>query len=331
MKTAKLLAKVLVSLGLLAFLAWRTYWDEVAAALARFQPAFWLAALGLYLGLQLLSGFRWRILAEPLGFHRPISAYLRWYFIGMFFNLFLPTSVGGDVVRAWYLDGRSGRRLPALVSVVVDRLSGLAVLLALAVAAALVYPHELPGWVRGCVWGSIGLAALGVAGVLLLLPRSPLGEGEEPSGLRKLQLALQGLQASLRSRPGAMAAATLFSLLVQAGNVLLVWLVGRSIGAPVPGLYWWIVVPMVSLLTMLPITYAGMGVREAAMVRFLAPLGVASSTALTLAFLWFAIFTTAGLAGGVVYLLNGFFKVPDHASVRGDSGQGRAGQPRAAA
>src|SRR5262249_16706501 len=93
---------------------------------------FWMGAVALYVGAQVVSALRWRWLAEPLGFRRPLAEFTAFYFIGMYFNLFLPTSVGGDVVRAWYLDGGSGRKLPAFLSVFVDRFSGLLVLLVLA-------------------------------------------------------------------------------------------------------------------------------------------------------------------------------------------------------
>src|SRR5204863_360725 len=78
-------------------------WGHVGAAFGNLQLRWWLLAAGLYYLTQVASSLRWQILARPLGFHRPITQYLSFYFIGMFFNLFLPTSVGGDVVRAWYL------------------------------------------------------------------------------------------------------------------------------------------------------------------------------------------------------------------------------------
>jgi len=121
--------RLLVSGLLLGWLAWRTDWSQVGDAFANLRPDYWLAALGLYLATQLASSLRWQLLARPLGFELPVWRYAGFYFVGMFFNLFLPTSVGGDVLRAWYLDGGSGRRLKAFLSVFVDRLSGLLVLL----------------------------------------------------------------------------------------------------------------------------------------------------------------------------------------------------------
>ena len=91
-------------------MSWRTDWAQVADAFARLRPGPWLAAAAVYTAAQVVSAWRWQLLARPLGFDRPLRNFAGFYFIGMFFNLVLPTSVGGDAVRAWYLDGRPSRR-----------------------------------------------------------------------------------------------------------------------------------------------------------------------------------------------------------------------------
>src|SRR5262245_48683474 len=153
--------KIAVSMLLLAWLAWRTDWHQVRESFSQLRPSLWLAALAVYGLAQLCSSIRWQLLSRPLGFDQPWSHFLGYYFIGMFFNLMLPTSVGGDVVRACYLDDRSGRKLAAFVSVFVDRCSGLLVLLSLACAAVLFCPLALPAWVPWSVWGALAAFAVG--------------------------------------------------------------------------------------------------------------------------------------------------------------------------
>ena len=324
--------RLLVSVALLAVVAWRTDWAHVAEAFAHLQVWLWLAALGLFVLTQVVSGLRWQLLARPLGFQRPLRQFVGITYIGMYFNLLLPTSVGGDVVRAWYLHGGNGRRTPAFVTVLVDRLSGLMVLLTLACGAALFCPIHLEPWVRASVWGAAGCALLGAA-VLPLLARWT-GRFDR---VRRLIEATQ----MYRRRPWLLLGTTALSVVVQVANVVIVWLIGEAIQAPVPGAYYWIVVPMVSLLTLLPISVNGMGIREGGMVLFLNPLGVNEGTALTLAFLWFTVFTAASLCGGAVYLFGRFgqpgrlapmtSEVSDNGFVRGDSHQGRAREHHAAA
>jgi uncharacterized membrane protein YbhN (UPF0104 family) len=325
--------RLAVTLTLLTWVACRTDWTAVAQAFAGLRLELWLAALATLIASQFVSSWRWQILARPFGFERTVPQLAGYYFIGMYFNLLLPTSVGGDVVRAWYLDGGSGRRLPALIAVFLDRLSGLLVLLSLACAGVLLSPLALPAWIPGLVWSATGCTALGLAAAPWLARR-----GQQSSGLlRKVGVALDTLRS-----PRLLAGSTLLSLGVQLGNVLLVWLIGEAMGAPVPGAYYWILVPMATLLTMLPVSINGMGVREGAAVLLLAPLGVAEDTAVTLALLWFAVFLAASLLGGLVYWW-GQFPRPvaraatpgqgeaEHGPVGCSADQGRTRQHQAAA
>src|SRR5215831_5784715 len=133
-------ARLFGSAALLAMLAWRVDLALVARTLAGVRWSCWLAAVLCYAVAQGLSSVRWQALALPLGFRWPLREYISLYFIGTFFNLLLPTSVGGDVARAWYLDAGTGKRWPAFLSVLADRLVGLFVLLVLAFVTALVVP-----------------------------------------------------------------------------------------------------------------------------------------------------------------------------------------------
>lgn len=317
--------KWIISSFLLAGLCWFTDWDQVRANLGNLRLELWLAALGLYLATQFVSGQRWRLLARPLGFTQSAGQFTAFVYIGLFTNLFLPTSVGGDVVKALYLDGGTRRRMASLVSVFIDRLTGLLVLLALACVAVLWCPLTLPARIHGTVWGSAGCVVLGV-GLLPLVVR--LSDRFE-----RLRRLVDGAQLYLRRRR-LLLAATALALVVQAANVAVVWLIGQAIGVPVPWSYYWIMVPMVSLLVMVPISVNGMGVREWITALFLAPLGVDHGTAVSLAWLWFAVFTCTGLVGGLVYLCGSFpqpGRQTDDGSVGSDPDQGRAGQHRSAA
>jgi uncharacterized membrane protein YbhN (UPF0104 family) len=314
-----------VSAVLLALLAWRSDWGQIGHVFAHLRIEYWLAAAGLYLFTQAASALRWQLFARPLEFRRPFGDYLRFYFIGMFFNLFLPTSVGGDVVRAFYLDGKSGHRLTAFLSVMADRLSGLGVLVGLACAATFFCPAALPVWVPLSVWISAG------CGLLALLV-SPL-LFRMTNRFDRIRRLASGIQLYL-GKPQLLLWTTLLSLFVQGSNVVLVWLVGQAIDAPVPASYYWIVVPMVTLLTLLPVSLNGMGVREGGMALFLAPLGIREATALSLSFLWFSIYTAISLCGAVVYLA-GSLPRPEESKedehIDRDSDQGRTGQFAAAA
>lgn len=288
-----------VSAGLLFWIGTKTDWSQVGEAFANLRLGWWLGAVALLVGAQMLSTIRWQMLAGALRFERSLGSLLKILFVGMFFNLVLPTSIGGDVVRAWYLDGGSGRRLAALASVFLDRLVGLIVLLAMAVAAVLLSPLELPAWIPWSVCGMAGCAAIGLLALPVIAKPGLIGANRA----RQMQTLL-GL---LRS-PGLLAKTAFISLIVQVASVGLVWMVGQALNSPVPVSFYWVMVPMVSVLTLLPVSVNGMGVREGATAVLLAPLGIAEGPALTLALMWFSVYAATSLLGGLVYLFGRFPK-----------------------
>jgi uncharacterized protein (TIRG00374 family) len=328
------------SVALLAFLAWRTDWGQIASAFARMRVGWWSLAVALYAATQAVSGLRWRLLAGPLGFRQPLRHFLLFYYVGMFFNLVLPTSVGGDLVRAWYLDGGSGRKLPAFLSVFADRASGLLMLIAIAVVAAICSPIDVPPRAAWTVYAVGAAAALGLLGLFLLSQCS--APSTEYSVLRlgwrgridRLFDFAHAARSALIPGPRLFLATTLLSVVVQAANVIVLWLAGRALGTAVPAPYYWVLVPVVTLMTLVPVGLNGMGVREWGTVLMLAPLGVGTGEATALAFLWFLTFGAVSLVGAACYLLGRFprFEVRrDDEPVGRDPGQGRASQPSAAA
>jgi uncharacterized membrane protein YbhN (UPF0104 family) len=332
--------------ALVGVLAWRLKWGEVASAFASLDRRFWLAALGVYLAVQVVSSLRWLMLARALGLGGGLGRFTAWYFIGMFFNLLLPTSVGGDVVRAWYLWGAdgpepaAGRKTAAALSVLIDRANGLAVLVVVGCAGLALYPGPLEPWLTACVAGLGAATLLGLA----LLPLLPRLRQRLPRHPRLLQV-LDGALVCLRHRR-LMLAVTALSLVVQLVSVLICWLLARGLGLDVPAGYCCVLTAVVSVLTLLPVSVNGMGLREAGTALLLQPLGVGTAQAVTLGMLTFAVQAAASLGGGLCYLAGRFprFEAPAAAGasgaveVRADAhplrcgpDQGRAREPSAAA
>jgi uncharacterized membrane protein YbhN (UPF0104 family) len=225
------------------------------------------------------------------------------------------------------------------------------VLIAVACMATLCCPVPLPGWIVAFV-ASMGAACLLGLAALPLLPWLRRRMPAHP----RLAPLFDGADVCLRDHRG-LVGVTLLSLVVQLANVVLAWLVGEGLSLRVPFLYYGVLIPLVSILTLLPISLNGMGLREAGTVLLLAPLQVSSASAVTLSLLLFAVYAAASLMGGVVYLLGRvgvggpslkrerrqFFayasgsdlqpkEVSGHADpVGGDSDQGRMCEPPAAA
>jgi uncharacterized protein (TIRG00374 family) len=307
-KFGGLALRIVVSMGILAWLGSRMDWSHVVEAFRGLRWGYWVAAVGLYVVCQLLCCVRWMWLSRPLGFQQSLARFSSIYFVGMFFNLFLPTSVGGDAVRAVYLANGSGRRMPAILSVLLDRISGVIVLIGLACVAAALSPVELPAQFRFAIYGLGSCAALGLLSLPLI---ARLAEAlPERNKLRRLIGRVRESVALLRSRPDILVGTTLLSIVVQVLNAVLVWLVGLALNLVVPAVYYGVAAPMVTLVTLIPISLNGMGLREGGMVLFLGPAGASAANAVTLAFLWFLVQTTTSLFGAGVYLL-GHFNRPE--------------------
>ena len=290
------LAKLALSGGVLVFLLQRVEAQGVVDALGGVKPGFLLLALCLYVAGQLVSARKWEMLASALGFRRSYREYATFYFIGMFVNLLGPSTVGGDLARGLFLGG-SGRRALALTSVLFDRASGLVVLVVLGLSALLVFPqYELPPVLVVLTTGMVVLLLLSwwilPRVVALVLPSD-----------HRLRLVVERAlgpfwrDGALLGRVAAVSAGFhLIEMTVQ-------YVVARALGLEVPFSYCLIFHPAVSVLAAIPISVAGLGVREGGYVFFLELVGVEDATALTFGLLWFAITVVGALPGGLLLML----------------------------
>ncbi|HYC56473.1 MAG TPA: lysylphosphatidylglycerol synthase transmembrane domain-containing protein [Candidatus Binatia bacterium] len=303
-------AKILVSV-LALWVLWRTIESEdLFRVLASADPVLVAAVVALYLMGQALTAYRWKVIADRLGFRHRLREMTRFYFIGMFFNLFGVSTVGGDLVRSLYLGQRDNRRTLAFHTVLFDRLSGLAMLVLVAVAALLLFGrYDLP-------WPLVALTVAAGAGLTIgwwIVP--PLARRIFSPGSRMLRLIEEDLEPFWRDRQLLIRAAWVSSSF-HVLQVFALILLGRSIHMQVEWRYYFIFHPLVTVLSAMPVSLAGLGIREMGYVWFLKRQGVPADTAFAFGLLWFAVLTISSLSGGLVYLLSGA-SVPVARSPRG--------------
>lgn len=288
-----------------------------------------IAFITLQIG-QSFSSWRWKLIAEPLGFHEKYARFRTLFYIGSFFNLFLPTSIGGDAVRAWMLAPDKQSRLAAFGSVIADRVAGVTAMLMMACLATFTPLGEIPWYVPVLPW----VILAGLLCTLALLPRLT---GYSP----KVTALLNGFGWE-QGRWDTWWKALGLSFVVQALATLQVILLGIALDLPVPWLAYLVVVPLVTLLTMLPISLNGFGVREGALVLLLANYGVTEEQAVALGVTWLTLSIGVGLIGGFFFLLNTRHSKPidntlstegndSHEPIHRRADEGRTGQRQAAA
>lgn len=273
---------------------------QAAHVLASVRLPYALAAVLLYLAGQVMSAYRWRLIGVSVGLSDGLAHYVRFYFIGMFFMFFGPSTLGGDLVRSLYLaEGEGRRRGRAFNSVLFDRLNGLVVLIAIGAAAFVLFPgYGLPAplFYATVVMGSGLFLGWWFAPVLARLVFAP-----EHAVRRFIEVDLGPFWSDRTMLLGASAVSLAFHL-VQISTQLIV---ARALGLDVPFSYICVFHPLVSALAAIPITLSGIGLREGGYLWFLTHIGVDEASAVAYGGLWFLVIVTNSLIGGLVFLASG--------------------------
>jgi len=296
--------KAAVTVALLAALLWSIDLVHVAGRVAGLDPAWIAAAFLAVLAAIALSALKWGLILTARRHPLPYPRLLRHYFIGLFFNNLLPSTIGGDAVRAWETSRDTGEVPEAVGSVITERLIAGA---ALGLTAALGLPFTATGaQFAGPVvlFLAINLALVG----LFLVPRVAEGVVRSllPQSLGGLGDAVLGTVRAVREtfRAPALVArvlvlSILFQLLVAAVNAALF----AAMGTPVTLAACIILTPMIFTITMVPVSLSGLGVREAAYVYFFAQVGVSPEEAILASLAFFLLVGLASLPGAPLFLI----------------------------
>jgi glycosyltransferase 2 family protein len=303
------LFKPLVTVTLYAVIFYY-YVDERAllSQLASTHLPYVAAGVGIYVAGQLVSTWKWQILLRPVELTAGYAKLAAFYFIGMFFNIFLPTVVGGDAVKAILLARETGAPARATMAVFMERNVGLLALFSIAAVAAVRTPTRVALFgVSLLAWTLVLFAGFVAVNVMLMNERAYRAAdriiGLLPLGpLRPRATSLYDAVVPYTRAPSTMAAALLLSFVFQAVVIVVVFLNTRALGYSVPLSALAVIVPLVSLAGMLP-SVNGLGVRDTLYILLFGQLGVTPDAALSLAILYFAVTLIASLPGGLVYAL----------------------------
>jgi uncharacterized membrane protein YbhN (UPF0104 family) len=302
------LLKIAISIALLVAIFARTGWQSVTPVLTVAHLGWLALALVVYILGVFVRAIRWSILLRSLG----VSTLSIWkltalYFVSFFFNSFLPTGIGGDVVRIAEV-ARTAGTPAATSSVIADRAVGLVATSLLALVAlplvgtrlnlilALVAGVAVAGptlffWILR--WGGVkGLAAIG--GALPFL--RPL------TNHHKVRQTTEALAA--HALPD-LTLALIVSLAFAATNVLTYASIGEAVHVDLPLAYYMLASPIITLILLVPISFNGLGTRDLAYQALFVPVGVLSGGALAMSLTYHALNLLTAAAGGGVYALMG--------------------------
>jgi uncharacterized protein (TIRG00374 family) len=302
-------AKVGFSIGLLAFLVHRAGLGEMAGVFRSARTSGLIVALLVYAATVMVISLRWQMLLVSQKAHVPFRSTLSLYFIGFFFNNFLPTSIGGDIYRAVGAGQATGRRAVCAASVLVERLMGMLAVATLAILAAVLLVRQVAdGPIRAL---ALGFGALIVLLVALFFHRRTFHVLETLTG----KISLWGLEKKLlrlsqaldlyRSQRAALVAVFITSIAYQLLIVVFSYLVGVALDLGISFRYFMLCVPFTVIISLVPISINGVGVREGGYVFLLSKIGHSSSEAVSLSLLIYALSLLVSLIGGLLYLLRG--------------------------
>jgi uncharacterized membrane protein YbhN (UPF0104 family) len=299
-----ILAKLAVSAALVAVLVRRVELAPLAARFAALDP-FWLAlALAVFMGQLLLTGRRYALIGRAIGAALPDREAMRLTLIGQFFSQTLPSAVGGDAVRAALARARGLSWGRAVSAVLCDRLAALIALGALAALTLPIFVTRIDAlWARGL---AAALAAGFAAGAALLVLAAParigaLARWRLLRPFASLILDLRRIAVDAPERDAILA----LSAVVHLGVIASVWLLARALGVAAGFVDCVLIVPPIVLATLAPVSIAGWGVREGAMILAFGLVGVAESDALALSVTFGLAQIVVGIPGGVIWMLSG--------------------------
>lgn len=291
-KTAFFILKLAISAGALSVIVSKTDFRQTISILRETNILYFLAAVVLYILSQLASSARWKLLLpERFKVRKLFSLYM----IGAFFNTFLPGLVGGDAVKAYYLNKDAKKMSLTLASVFMDRYMGYLSLMIIGITAFPFVSGYFGGSPIKLVLPSM-FAAFAVGSFLFF----KLKAGKRFRVVSEFYEYFSGLW----SRKEVIIKTLLFSLLIQFLNFSKVIVLAIGMGAKVPLLLFFVFLPIVITVAALPVSISGLGLREGSLIVLLGLIGIGPELATSISLAWFFSIFVGSLPGLIAYILH---------------------------
>jgi uncharacterized protein (TIRG00374 family) len=309
MKHIKSLFKILLSTGLLAYLILSADTDRILEILSNIwlkgSVIYVFAAAGLFALSVFIFALRWQILLNAYGYHPSLWNLYRYYIMGLFFNNFLPTAIGGDVIRIYKIIQDTDDRNVGFASVMTERLLGMAGTLTMTMLALLFMArhsesHVLLPTAAGLIV-AILIFFLFIFYPNLSRPLNPLIDSLKIYRLGERIHKFAGVLRQNNDNKSVYWKLWLISMVGQMLIIVMTYILSIGLALQIPAGYLFLVVPITFLISMLP-SINGLGVREGGYVFFLGKIGVSKAGALSLSFLVVLVPLFISLLGGLLFI-----------------------------
>lgn len=297
--TLSMLSKAGVSIALIAVLIWKSNIGRYAELLQGAVPAYIITAILITLLFVVISAYKWQLLITAQRFSVPLRKLISSYFVGLFFNNFLPTSIGGDVVRIFDLRKMIGNGNAAAASVVAERVLASVTLGLIVLSGAALNAQALAGY-RGLILIFTFICAASFVAVIYSHKLSAWLKRSDSALSLRLRGVADSIQTAVENRP-VLLKVLFYSFICQVMVVLVNLAIIKAFGLKVPIAFVFLFIPMIFAISMLPVSLNGLGVREAAYVYFFGRVGLSTEESLAISICFILIVTLVSLTGGVIF------------------------------
>ena len=311
-KSGLIVLKVVFSVGILFYIFKKVVSiGDLWSTLREARILYLIGAVALYFLVQTISAYRWYLLLKPLDITISFPKTLSLYLLGMYFNFFLPSAIGGDVFKVYYLHKETCRLSASTTSVFVDRGIGMGGLVLTAMLVAAYGGTRIPpesGVLLAPIFALLGLVFIAANLALFYRPTYHLLHRLlSLFRMKKADEKVERLFVSVNSYRGKWRlglVTLLISLGVQVGCAFVNMLAAGSIGLHTQ--HGWVdymvFIPAIGLIGMIPLSVNGAGWREASYIVLFQSVGVEAHQAAALSVLWLGVLVVTSLPGGIIYI-----------------------------
>lgn len=265
--------------------------------------------IGVIIGLVgiVISAYQWQSLLDGERISIDLRRIVNLYLIGIAFNHFLPTGMGGDVIKAYYAGKEGGNVIGATSAVIMSRITGFVGMLFVALLALCVWPQQFTpnlslAFLLSCL--AMCAALTGIFFGVILLPKLLKAQWMKNRFILSALTLGNTIHSSLR-RPKTIGNAIVFGILFHLSAALNYYAYARLLHIQAPLAFYLLAIPFVSLIAFLPISINGYGLRENAFVFIFSTIHVPMATSVLLVLIMDVQGILFGIIGGAIYFLNG--------------------------
>jgi len=298
--------KIVITLILLIYIIDKLNFERFLKLIREAQLIYIIIALLILAFSYFVNTYAWRLLLGTQGIEVPLSKLVSYYLIGLFFNNFLLSSVGGDIVKAYQLARYTQKTVDSSVSIVASRFATIFALLILCLISSII-GNKLE------VAGSLFFFLAFLCSLILMFIFFNINflnwlkswfNSFRSARVRDLIFQIHSSVSSYKNNPLVVFKVVIFSLTFQIISVLIPYVISLALGLKISIFYFLIFIPLIRIVILLPISFNGLGLREGAYVTLFSQIGVPPEMSFSISILGYFMLTCISLIGGILYLFS---------------------------